>query len=105
MNGPYSLIMTAVSVDLAKKVKTSAALATVCAIINGTGSLGAAVGPGLVGYLYEYGWAYIFHMIVLSNLLAVLSLLRVGYYDIKTLRSVRKEREKGKHFDNCISKL
>ena len=40
VNGPYALITTAVSAELGTKVSNSHALATVTAIIDGTGSIG-----------------------------------------------------------------
>ncbi|KAK6915006.1 Major facilitator superfamily [Dillenia turbinata] len=52
VNGPYSLITTAVAADLGTQSVTrgnSRALATVTAIIDGTGSVGAALGPLLAG--------------------------------------------------------
>ncbi|OMO96950.1 Major facilitator superfamily, partial [Corchorus capsularis] len=52
VNGPYSLITTAVAADLGTQdvIKgNSRALATVTAIIDGTGSVGAALGPLLAG--------------------------------------------------------
>ena len=94
VNGPYALITTAVSTEVAKKVKTKAAVATVCAIIDGTGSIGAAVGPLVASYLDDYGWGYVFYMIIFSNLMAVLSLLRIGIKDIKRILSERELRKK-----------
>ncbi|KAL6179861.1 hypothetical protein ACLB2K_046532 [Fragaria x ananassa] len=54
INGPYALITTAVSADLGTHSSLrgdSRALATVTAIIDGTGSVGAAFGPLLTGFL------------------------------------------------------
>ncbi|CAI8027707.1 Putative glycerol-3-phosphate transporter 3 [Geodia barretti] len=54
INGPYAIITTAVSSDLGthKSIKNNQnAKATVTAIIDGTGSIGAALGPLLVGWL------------------------------------------------------
>uniref|UniRef100_A0A1I8IZJ5 Battenin n=1 Tax=Macrostomum lignano TaxID=282301 RepID=A0A1I8IZJ5_9PLAT len=52
VNGPYALITTAVSADLGTACGSSArALATVTAIIDGAGSLGAAFGPLLTGLI------------------------------------------------------
>ena len=54
VNGPYALITTAVSAELGihPSLRGSAkALATVTSIIDGTGSIGAAVGPFLAGAL------------------------------------------------------
>ncbi|MCO5581177.1 hypothetical protein L7F22_035055 [Adiantum nelumboides] len=53
INGPYALIITAVSADLGTRETlkgSSRSLATVTAIIDGTGSVGAALGPLLTGY-------------------------------------------------------
>ncbi|CAI9095653.1 OLC1v1031648C1 [Oldenlandia corymbosa var. corymbosa] len=67
VNGPYALITTAVSADLGthKSLKgDSRALATVTAIIDGTGSIGAAAGPLLTGFFSRYGWNSVFGMLV-----------------------------------------
>ncbi|NP_001080464.1 solute carrier family 37 (glucose-6-phosphate transporter), member 1 L homeolog [Xenopus laevis] len=80
VNGPYSLITTAVSADLGthKSLKGNAhALSTVTAIIDGTGSVGAALGPLLAGLLSPYGWDNVFFMLMLSDALALLFLLRL----------------------------
>ncbi|XWS62049.1 hypothetical protein CRYUN_Cryun07bG0177600 [Craigia yunnanensis] len=58
VNGPYTLITTAVSIDLGTHSSLrgdSRALATVTAIIDGTGSVGAAFGPLLTGFLLTKG--------------------------------------------------
>ncbi|CAN4096607.1 unnamed protein product [Withania somnifera] len=49
VNGPYSLITTAVSADLGTQT-------TVSAFIDGTGSVGPALGPLLAGYISTRGW-------------------------------------------------
>ena len=80
MNGPYALITTAVSADLGTHPSLgsdSKALATVTAIIDGTGSIGAAVGPFLAGFVTSRGdpkdsWHNVFYMLILSEVLAVL---------------------------------
>ncbi|KAM8977791.1 glucose-6-phosphate exchanger SLC37A1 [Pelodytes ibericus] len=75
VNGPYSLITTAVSADLGthKSLKGNAhALSTVTAIIDGTGSVGAALGPLLAGLLSPYGWHNVFYMLMVSDALALL---------------------------------
>ncbi|XP_068238217.1 glucose-6-phosphate exchanger SLC37A2 [Palaemon carinicauda] len=80
VNGPYSLITTAVSADLGthESLKGNAkALATVAAIIDGTGSIGAAVGPLLAGTISEIDWGYVFYMLMASDVLALLLLLRL----------------------------
>uniref|UniRef100_A0A8C1HUK2 Solute carrier family 37 member 1 n=1 Tax=Cyprinus carpio carpio TaxID=630221 RepID=A0A8C1HUK2_CYPCA len=75
VNGPYALITTAVSADLGthKSLKGNArALSTVTAIIDGTGSVGAAVGPLLAGLLSAQGWDQVFYMLMTADFLALL---------------------------------
>ncbi|XP_035994645.1 glucose-6-phosphate exchanger SLC37A1 isoform X4 [Fundulus heteroclitus] len=76
VNGPYALITTAVSADLGthKSLKGNArALSTVTAIIDGTGSVGAAVGPLLAGLLSAGGWDQVFYMLMTADFLALLA--------------------------------
>lgn len=78
INGPYALITTAVAADLGTQsaIKgNSRALATVTAIIDGTGSIGAAIGPVLVGYISSSGWNRVFAMLIASIFVAALSLI------------------------------
>ncbi|CAN6449964.1 unnamed protein product [Victoria cruziana] len=81
VNGPYSLITTAVAADLGTDNGTtgsSRALATVTAIIDGTGSVGAAFGPLLTGYISSRGWNGVFVMLILATFVAALLLVRVA---------------------------
>ncbi|PKA60679.1 Putative glycerol-3-phosphate transporter 1 [Apostasia shenzhenica] len=73
VNGPYALITTAVSADLGTHGSlkgNSRALATVTAIIDGTGSVGAAIGPLLTGYLSTISWGAVFSVLMLAALVA-----------------------------------
>ncbi|GMH22803.1 hypothetical protein Nepgr_024646 [Nepenthes gracilis] len=73
VNGPYALITTAVSADLGTHSSLkgdSRALATVTAIIDGTGSVGAALGPLLTGILSTQGWDAVFLMLMVAALIA-----------------------------------
>uniref|UniRef100_A0A673YZ51 Solute carrier family 37 member 1 n=1 Tax=Salmo trutta TaxID=8032 RepID=A0A673YZ51_SALTR len=75
VNGPYALITTAVSADLGthKSLKgNSRALSTVTAIIDGTGSVGAAIGPLLAGVLSSRGWNQVFYMLMAADFLALM---------------------------------
>uniref|UniRef100_A0A0R3W1Z3 Sugar phosphate exchanger 3 n=1 Tax=Taenia asiatica TaxID=60517 RepID=A0A0R3W1Z3_TAEAS len=77
--GPYSLITTVVSADLGTHQSLAGnakALSTVVAIIDGTGSIGAAFGPFVVGLLLDYGWAVVFIMLIAFLGIAILLLLR-----------------------------
>ncbi|KAI4344226.1 hypothetical protein L6164_011476 [Bauhinia variegata] len=86
VNGPYSLITTAVAADLATQNSNggnSRALATVSAIIDGTGSVGAALGPLLAGYVSSRGWNSVFFMLIMSIFCAALFLIRVARTEIR----------------------
>lgn len=92
VNGPYSLITTAVATDLGTQdaIKgNSRALATVSAIIDGTGSVGAALGPLLTGYISTRGWNSVFFMLIVSISLAILFLIRLAKDEIIAKRSTR----------------
>jgi OPA family glycerol-3-phosphate transporter-like MFS transporter 1/2 len=81
VNGPYALITTAVSAELGVHPSlegSSKALATVTSIIDGTGSIGAAVGPFLAGAIE--GLQNVFYMLMAADVVALLvslDLLRV----------------------------
>jgi len=86
VNGPYALITTAVSADLGTHPSlhgNAAALATVTAIIDGTGSIGAAIGPLLTSVITQrYKWNSVFYMLIAADLCALLLLVRLVYKDI-----------------------
>ncbi|KAJ7957468.1 Glycerol-3-phosphate transporter [Quillaja saponaria] len=86
VNGPYSLITTAVAADLGTQSLmggNSRALATVTAIIDGTGSIGAALGPLLAGYFSTRGWNTVFFMLIVAIIFAGLFLIRIAKTEIK----------------------
>ncbi|XP_009434752.2 glucose-6-phosphate exchanger SLC37A1 isoform X3 [Pan troglodytes] len=89
VSGPYALITTAVSADLGthKSLKGNAhALSTVTAIIDGTGSVGAALGPLLAGLLSPSGWSNVFYMLMFADACALLEILKLNFpttYKIK----------------------
>ncbi|XP_059176325.1 glucose-6-phosphate exchanger SLC37A2-like [Physella acuta] len=85
VNGPYALITTAVSADLGthKSVRGNAkALGMVTAVIDGTGSIGAAIGPMLTGVVSSTGWENVFYMLIAADLVAALLLIRVVIKEI-----------------------
>lgn len=59
------------------------ALATVTAIIDGTGSLGAAVGPFLAGFFSASGWENVFYMLMIADVLAMLLLIKLVAKEIE----------------------
>lgn len=90
VNGPYALITTAVAADLGTQSAirgNSRALATVAAIIDGTGSIGAAIGPLLVGYISTSGWNRVFAMLIASIFAAALSLIPAVKSELKESKS------------------
>ncbi|KAL1456543.1 hypothetical protein WDU94_001265 [Cyamophila willieti] len=88
VNGPYALITTSVAAELGTHEclkGNSKALATVASIIDGTGSIGAALGPLFTGYVLMYGWEYVFYMLMASCMLAVLLLVRLLIAEYKKI--------------------
>lgn len=86
VNGPYALITTAVSADLGTHSSlngNSRALATVTAIIDGTGSVGAAIGPLLTGYISSKSWSAVFTMLMAAAFLAGLLLTQLVYTELR----------------------
>nr|GLL21056.1 putative glycerol-3-phosphate transporter 1 [Ipomoea trifida] len=96
VNGPYALITTAVSADLGTHSSlkgNSRALATVTAIIDGTGSIGAAIGPLLTGYISAKSWGAVFTMLMGAALIAGLLLTRLVISEVAT--KIQKSRSHG----------
>ncbi|XP_016451765.1 putative glycerol-3-phosphate transporter 1 isoform X2 [Nicotiana tabacum] len=96
VNGPYALITTAVSADLGthRSLKgNSRALATVTAIIDGTGSIGAAIGPFLTGYISTKSWNAVFVMLMGAAFFAGLLLTRLVVAEVSgKIQEVRSQR-------------
>lgn len=93
VNGPYALITTAVSADLGTHSSlkgNSRALATVTAIIDGTGSVGATLGPLLTGFISSGGWNNVFIMLMIAALVSGLLLTRLVIDEVK--EKVRKAK-------------
>lgn len=93
VNGPYALITTVVSAELGTHPSlggNSRALATVTAIIDGTGSIGAAVGPLLAGLISNWaGWHNVFYLLMAADAVALLvSIENLFRYDGSFVTSV-----------------
>ncbi|XP_063689107.1 glucose-6-phosphate exchanger SLC37A2-like isoform X3 [Bolinopsis microptera] len=99
-NGPYALITTAVSADLGTSEAirgSSQALATVSAIIDGSGSIGATLGPYITSVLTNHKdgpdkYQTVFTVLEVSAFIAALCLLRVMIKEISKLRVRRIRR-------------
>ena len=86
VNGPYGLITTAVSANLGTQKALrgdTKAMATVTAIIDGTGSLGAALGPLLTSFISSTSWNDVFYMLITANTLAALLLARQVVFEVR----------------------
>lgn len=72
----------------------SRALATVTAIMDGTGSVGAAIGPLITGFISRKGWDEVFIMLMLSAFVSGLLLSRLVIAEIaeKTGKSIPLSR-------------
>eukprot|EP00249_Psilotum_nudum_P019215 c27147_g1_i1 orf=362-1549(+) len=93
VNGPYALITTAVSADLGTHIslkENAKALATVTAIIDGIGSVGAAVGPFLTGYVSVGSWNGVFVMLAFSSLIAGILLTKLIVAEVRDMLSSQR---------------
>lgn len=108
VNGPYALITTAVSADLGTHSSLrgdSRALATVTAIIDGTGSIGAALGPLLTGYLSTKGWGAVFVMLGVGAAIAGLLLSRLVLQEFRERVLEQRDSRAGNLEGNIFSAL
>lgn len=113
LGGPANLISTAISADLGthESIRGNAeALSTVTGIIDGTGSIGAALVQYLVGYLancqYEprgcnpksprcvqvCSWGPVFVLLEVGTVLSCACLARLLYHEVLVIRSRRQFR-------------
>lgn len=99
VNGPYALITTAVSADLGSSLTgNEKVLATVTAIIDGMGSIGAAIGPMVTGYISELpgGFDNVFIMLYGAAACAGLLLTKLVIKESRDLlRKARGYRQQG----------
>lgn len=110
LGGPANLISTAISADLGTHESIqgdAAALSTVTGIIDGTGSIGAALVQYLVGYLADChkepkgcdrkdpdcievcSWGPVFILLEAGTILACVCLTRLLYHEILVIRNRR----------------
>ncbi|XP_068685243.1 glucose-6-phosphate exchanger SLC37A2-like isoform X1 [Montipora capricornis] len=113
VNGPYALITTAVSANLGTHPclhGNTKAMATVTAIIDGTGSMGAALGPLLTGIISPTGWNNVFFMLMAADASAAILLSRQVMFELHSkcsssprtllLASSMSDAESGIHTDS-----
>ncbi|CAI9177489.1 unnamed protein product [Rangifer tarandus platyrhynchus] len=76
IGGPSNMISSAISADLGRQELiqgSSEALATITGIVDGTGSIGAAVGQYLVSLIQDnLGWMWVFYFFILMTSCTIL---------------------------------
>ena len=102
VGGISNIIAGTACADLGKQdalKNNEKALSTVTGIVDGTGSVGAAVGQKGIGYLQDHGtWRQIFTLMTFFVFLSSLPLSFISYKEIKEIRVLRrlKREEKSK---------
>ncbi|KAM4670882.1 sugar phosphate exchanger 3 isoform 3-T4 [Amazona ochrocephala] len=96
IGGPSNMISSAISADLGRQdlVKgSSEALATVTGIVDGTGSVGAAVGQYLVSLIQEnLGWMWVFYFFILMTSSTILFISPLIVREMRLLLHERRLR-------------
>ncbi|XP_065910363.1 sugar phosphate exchanger 3-like isoform X1 [Dysidea avara] len=93
VGGPANLISSAISADLRKQPALkgdSEALSTVTGIIDGTGSVGAAIGQTIIPIINikPNGWEWVFYFLMGMLFCSALFLSELFYRDIRSLGGV-----------------
>ncbi len=95
IGGPANLISSAISADLGKQDALKgnlAALATVTGIVDGTGSVGAAIGQYLVPVIDKgFNWHMVFYFLILMTFLSMVCLIPMLYRDAKKCSLFKKD--------------
>ncbi|CAJ0580606.1 unnamed protein product, partial [Mesorhabditis spiculigera] len=96
VGGPANMISGAISADLGKSRELRgniAALSTVTGIIDGTGSVGAALGQLVIPSIeLWFGWVVIFYCFVFMLILTMLCISPLLWREIQAWRLARAER-------------
>ncbi|XP_030323486.1 sugar phosphate exchanger 3 isoform X3 [Calypte anna] len=96
IGGPSNMISSAISADLGRQdlVRgSSEALATVTGIVDGTGSIGAAVGQYLVSLIQEnLGWMWVFYFFILMTSSTILFISPLIVREVRLLLHERHLR-------------
>ncbi|GMS79923.1 hypothetical protein PENTCL1PPCAC_2098, partial [Pristionchus entomophagus] len=90
VSGPYNLVVGSVSIDLGSQpclAGNSQAMCTVSGLIDGSGSVGSALGQLLIPVVQlKFGWQAVFYLFIILNGLACLCILNRAILDIKAMR-------------------
>ena len=84
----YQIPLTSLNCAFFPAQGNSKALATVTAIIDGMGSIGAAIGPMMTGYISEVGgFDLVFAMLYTSAIMAGLLIVKLAAREYMQLRA------------------
>ncbi|XP_060012542.1 sugar phosphate exchanger 3 isoform X2 [Lagenorhynchus albirostris] len=96
IGGPSNMISSAISADLGRQELiqgSTEALATVTGIVDGTGSIGAAVGQYLVSLIQDnLGWMWVFYFFILMTSCTILFISPLIVREICYLMQRREAR-------------
>ncbi|XP_041490953.1 sugar phosphate exchanger 3 [Microtus oregoni] len=96
IGGPSNMISSAISADLGRQELiqgSSEALATVTGIVDGTGSIGAAVGQYLVSLIQDnLGWMWVFYFFILMTSCTILFISPLIVREVFSLVQRRQAR-------------
>lgn len=98
LGGPANTISATIAADLGKHKKlqaNSAALGTVTGIVEGTGSVGAAIGQRYVAIIQrEYGWPFVFYTLIITTGMSIALILPILIKEIrKMIKSWTRARQ------------
>jgi len=103
LGGPANMISSAIAADLGSHstlVEDDKMMSTVTGIIDGTGSVGAAIGQYLVAYVSDhYSWKYVFYGLMGMSALSAICLLYKLYLDLRWIYTFKCK----KLFSCCCS--
>ncbi|KAE9414630.1 hypothetical protein Angca_009238, partial [Angiostrongylus cantonensis] len=95
VSGPYNLIVSTISIDLGSQpdlASNEQAMSTVTGLLDGTGSIGSAVGQFFIPIMQKtYGWSYVFYLFMALNMLATVCILRRCAEDLRKLSTSSSE--------------
>ncbi|CAI4222629.1 unnamed protein product [Auanema sp. JU1783] len=90
ISGPYNLIVGSISIDLGSQpilAGNSQAMSTVSGLLDGTGSVGSALGQLIIPLVQNsLGWKAVFYLFISLNGVAILCILKKCILDLKSLR-------------------
>ncbi|XP_074644505.1 sugar phosphate exchanger 3-like isoform X2 [Tubulanus polymorphus] len=102
LGGPANLISSAISADMGRQEnikENKEALATVTGIVDGTGSVGAAIGQFLVPVIQLHlNWQWVFYFFLLMLFLSALCIVKIFITETRELiRRFRLRRRRPNH--------